>query len=165
MSFPGKYYRLENAQAGPSPYHNVSIWSGAVGPRMMNIIGRLTDGWVVPLSTNMSGEEIRIRQNMIDESARKNGRSPQSIRRIAQLVGVIEEKQGTEKSEKKPFFLHEKRPFVGPVSQWVDWLATSYKNLKLDTFIFWPASEEESQLRIFAEQVVPRVRKAIKDLH
>src|SRR6266571_1670628 len=154
VSFPGKFYRLENAQAGPSPYHNVSIWSGAVGPRMMNVIGRLTDGWVVPLSTNMSGEEIRIRQNMIDESARKNGRSPQSIRRIAQLVGVIEEKQGTENSEKKPFFLHEKRPFVGPVSQWVDWLATSYKNLELDTFIFWPASEgeEESQLRIFAEQ-------------
>src|SRR5436189_3941928 len=49
VSFPGKYYRLENAQAGPSPYHRISIWTGATGPRMMRLIGRLTDGWVNPL--------------------------------------------------------------------------------------------------------------------
>ncbi len=62
VSFLGKYYQLENAQSGPSPYHKMSIWTGGVGPRMMNIIGELTDGWVVPLSTNMSGDEIKIRQ-------------------------------------------------------------------------------------------------------
>src|SRR5690348_6070292 len=32
VSFPGKYYQLDNAQAGPSPHHKMSIWSGAVGP-------------------------------------------------------------------------------------------------------------------------------------
>ena len=165
VSFPGKYYHLEDAQAGPSPYHKMSIWTGAMGPRMMSVIGKLTDGWVVPLSTNMSGDEIKIRQKMIDESARKNGRSPQSIRRIAQVVGAIDEREGSEKSDKKPFFLHDKKPFIGSVSHWVDWLTSSYKELGLDTFIFWPSVEgdEENQVRTFAQQIVPKVRVSLKE--
>jgi alkanesulfonate monooxygenase SsuD/methylene tetrahydromethanopterin reductase-like flavin-dependent oxidoreductase (luciferase family) len=165
VSFPGKYYQLENAQAGPSPYHKMSIWTGAVGPRMMNIIGEFTDGWVVPLSTNMSGDEIKIRQKMIDDSARKNGRLPQSIRRIAQLVGAIDEREQQEKSEKKPFFLHDRTPFIGSVSHWVNWLTSSYKELGLDTFIFWPSVEgdEENQVRIFAQQIVPKLRASLKE--
>ncbi len=164
VSFPGKYYRLENAQAGPSPYHQVSIWTGAFGPRMMEVIGRLSDGWVSPLSTYTSNEETKTRQQQINESAKKNGRSPRSIRRIAQLVGVIDEKEGSGKSDKKPFFIHEKSPFEGPASQWVDWLVSSHKDLGLDTFIFWPSveGEEEGQVRIFAEQVVPKVRELLK---
>ncbi len=164
VSFPGKYYKLENAQAGPSPYHQISIWTGAFGPRMMEVIGRLSDGWVSPLSTYTSSDETKVRQRQIDESAKKNGRSPGSIRRIAQLVGVIDEPEVSAKSEKKPFFIHEKSPFVGSVSHWVDWLVSSYKDLGLDTFIFWPSveGEEESQVRIFAEQVVPRVRESLK---
>lgn len=164
VSFPGKYYHLESAQAGPSPSHQISIWTGAFGPRMMELIGRLSDGWVSPLSTYTSNDETRTRQRQIDESAKKNGRSPTSIRRIAQLVGVIDEKQRSDRTEKKPFFIHEKTPFVGTPSQWVDWLVSSYKELGLDTFIFWPSveGEEESQVRIFAEQVVPKVKESIK---
>ena len=148
----------------PAHIHQVSIWTGAFGPRMMEVIGRLSDGWVSPLSTYTSNEETRTRQRQIDESAKKNRRPPGSIRRIAQLVGVINEREGSAKSEKKPFFIHEKSPFEGPVSQWVDWLTSSYKDLGLDTFIFWPSVEgkEEGQVRIFAEQVVSKVRESLK---
>ncbi|HZY46743.1 MAG TPA: LLM class flavin-dependent oxidoreductase, partial [Candidatus Bathyarchaeia archaeon] len=165
VNFPGKYYRLENAQAGPSPYHPVSIWTGAFGPRMMEMIGRLTDGWVSPLSTYTSNDETRTRQRQIDVSAKKNGRSPDSVRRIAQLVGVIDEHERSDKTGNKPFFVHEKTPFVGSISHWVDWLLSSYKDLGLDTFIFWPSDEgeEEGQVRLFAEQVVPRVKEALKE--
>ena len=133
---------------------------------MMRLIGRLTDGWVNPLSTYTSSDEIRGRQRLIDESAKKNGRSPESIRRIAQVVGVIDDQERSETSEKKPFFLHEKRPFVGSVSHWVDWLVSSYKDLGLDTFIFWPSieGEEEGQVRIFAEKVVPKAKESIREL-
>ena len=164
VSFPGKYYRLDNAQAGPSPYHKMSVWTGALGPRMMEVIGKLTDGWVAPLSTYMSGDEIKARQRLIDESARRNGRSPESIRRIAQLVGVIDEKERPERSEKKPFFLHDKSPFTGSTSEWADWLVSCYNGLEQDTFIFWPAAEgqEESQVRLFAEQVVPKAQSLLK---
>src|SRR6266704_1255521 len=164
VSFPGKYYRLDNAQAGPSPYHKMSVWTGALGPHMMGVIGKLTDGWVAPLSTYMSGDEIKARQRLIDESARRNGRSPESIRRIAQLVGVIDEKERPERSEKKPFFLHDKSPFTGSISEWADWLVSCYNGLEQDTFIFWPAAEgqEESQVRLFAEQVVRKVQSLLK---
>jgi alkanesulfonate monooxygenase SsuD/methylene tetrahydromethanopterin reductase-like flavin-dependent oxidoreductase (luciferase family) len=164
VSFPGKYYRLENAQAGPSPFHQISIWTGAMGPQMMGLIGKLTDGWVSPLSTYTSSDEVRTRQGLIDDSAKKNGRAPESIRRIAQVVGVIDEGAGSEKSEKQPFFLHEKSSFVSSASGWVDWLVSSYKDLSFDTFIFWPAAEgdEENQTRIFAQQVVPKVRESLK---
>src|SRR2546428_11864880 len=33
VSFPGKYYQLENAQAGPSPYHRIGFWIGATQPK------------------------------------------------------------------------------------------------------------------------------------
>ena len=164
VSFPGKYYRLENAQTGPSPYHQISVWTGAFGPHMMDVIGKFSDGWVSPLSTYTSKEETKVRQRQIDESAKKNGRSPESIRRIAQLVGVIDEQERSDKSEKKPFFIHEKSPFIGSVSRWADWLVSSYKDMGLDTFIFWPSVEgdEDAQVRIFAEEVVPKVRESLK---
>ena len=131
---------------------------------MMELIGRLTDGWVSPLSTYTSEDETKTRQRQIDESAKKNGRSPRLIRRIAQLVGVIDEQERSTKSEKKPFFIHDKNPFVGSVSSWVDWLVSSHHDSGFDTFIFWPSNEgeEEGQVRIFAEKVVPNVRAALK---
>src|SRR5207245_6212408 len=115
-------------------------------------------------STYTSSDEIRGRQRLIDESAKKNGRSPESIRRIAQVVGVIDDQERSETSEKKPFFLHEKRPFVGSVSHWVDWLVSSYRDLGLDTFIFWPSAEgeEEGRCRIFGDPVVRRAKASIR---
>src|SRR5437867_12111119 len=40
VSFPGKSYRLDNAQAGSSPYHKMRAGTGALGPRMMELIGK-----------------------------------------------------------------------------------------------------------------------------
>jgi len=158
VSFPGKHYHLDNAQAGPSPAHKMSIWSGAVGPRMMRLIGRLTDGWVIPLSTYMSTAEIRSRQQLIDESARKSKRSPDAIRRIANVVGAIDESGQLDKSN------GDKAPLVGPVSYWTDWIVSSYKDLGVDTFIFWPSiqGQENEQVRVFAEQVVAKARSLLK---
>ncbi len=161
VSFPGKYYQLENAQAGPSPHHNMSIWSGAFGPGMMRLIGRLTDGWVIPLSTYMSVAEIKLRQQLIDQSARKNNRSPDSIKRIANVVGMIDEKGQLDKSN------GDKAPLVGPVSHWIDWIVSSFQDLGVDTFVFWPSidGQENEQARIFAEQVVPKARTHLRERH
>jgi alkanesulfonate monooxygenase SsuD/methylene tetrahydromethanopterin reductase-like flavin-dependent oxidoreductase (luciferase family) len=158
VSFPGKYYQLENAQAGPSPHHQMSIWTGAFGPGMMRLIGRLTDGWVIPLTTYMSRDEIRSRQKMIDASARKYNRSADSIKRIANIVGAIDQEGRLEKSN------GDKAPLVGSVSYWTDWITSSYKDLGVDTFIFWPTlqGQENEQTRIFAEQVVPKARSQLK---
>lgn len=159
VTFPGKYYQLQNAQAGPSPHHRMSIWVGGMKPRMMRLIGRLADGWVIPLSSYVSEDELRASQQMIDFAAKERGRSPDSIKRISNVVGIIDEQGGLKRSS------GEKTPFVGSSPQWVDWISHSYTDLGVDTFIFWPSVEgqEETQLRLFAKQVVPRVRTSLND--
>ena len=126
---------------------------------MMELIGRSGDGWVIPLSSYMSRDEIRAAQQLINAAARKSNRSLDSIARVSNIIGVIDEQGGLNKSS------GEKTPFVGSTSQWVDWMVSSYKDLGVDTFVFWPAAEgqEESQLRLFAERVVPKVRASLRE--
>jgi alkanesulfonate monooxygenase SsuD/methylene tetrahydromethanopterin reductase-like flavin-dependent oxidoreductase (luciferase family) len=159
VSFPGKYYQLDNAQAGPSPHHDIKIWLGAARPRMMELIGRIGDGWVIPLNTYMSNDEVRASQQMINASAKKNGRPLDSIARVANIVGVIDEQGRLDKSS------GDKAPFIGSSSEWVNWMVSSYIDLGIDTFVFWPAGEgqEESQVRLFADRVVPKARASMAE--
>src|SRR2546425_513877 len=159
VSFPGKYYQLENAQAGPSPSHEISFWIGATQPKMFGLIGRLGDGWVIPLNTYISFDEIRAGQRLIDAAARESGRSPDSIRRIANLVGVIDDQRELAMS------FGDKSPLVDLSTNWVNWIVSSYKDLGVDTFVFWPSvkGQEENQLHLFAERVIPKVRASLKE--
>jgi hypothetical protein len=74
-------------------------------------------------------------------------------------VGVIDEQGELNKSS------GDKAPFVGSTSEWVDWLVSSYRGLDVDMFVFWPSSDgqEESQVRLFAQRVVPKVRASLAD--
>jgi alkanesulfonate monooxygenase SsuD/methylene tetrahydromethanopterin reductase-like flavin-dependent oxidoreductase (luciferase family) len=159
VSFPGKYYQLENAQAGPSPHHDIKIWLGAARPRMLELIGRIGDGWVIPLNTYMSREEVWASQKLINASARKSRRALDSIARVANIVGVIDEKGQLDQSS------GDKAPFVGSSSEWVNWILSTYTDLGVDTFVFWPSGDgqEESQVRLFAERVVPKVHASFAD--
>jgi alkanesulfonate monooxygenase SsuD/methylene tetrahydromethanopterin reductase-like flavin-dependent oxidoreductase (luciferase family) len=159
VSFPGKYYQLENAQAGPSPHHDIKIWLGAARPRMLDLIGRIGDGWVIPLNTYMSSEEVKACQWLIDSSAKKSGRPPDSISRIANIVGVIDEEGKLDKS------FGNKAPFIGSSSDWTNWIVSSFRDSETDTFVFWPSGDgqEEDQVRLFADKVVPEVRASLAD--
>lgn len=159
VSFPGKYYQLENAQAGPSPHHRIGFWIGATQPKMLGLIGRVGDGWVIPLNTYISFDEIRTAQRMIDAAAKESGRSPDSIRRIANLVGVIDDQRELARSS------GDKSPLVDLSPNWVNWIVSSYKDLGVDTFVFWPSvkGQEENQLHLFAERVIPKVRASLED--
>jgi hypothetical protein len=74
-------------------------------------------------------------------------------------VGVIDEQGELNKSS------GDKAPFVGSTSEWVDWLVSSYRGLDVDTFVFWPSGDgqEEAQVRLFAERVVPNARACLAD--
>jgi alkanesulfonate monooxygenase SsuD/methylene tetrahydromethanopterin reductase-like flavin-dependent oxidoreductase (luciferase family) len=81
----GKHHRVLGAKRGPAPAHPVPIWVGAYGPRMLRLIGRLADGWVVTLA-RLPGEESLAGLNaVIDESAVAAGRSPAAIRRVLNI--------------------------------------------------------------------------------
>jgi alkanesulfonate monooxygenase SsuD/methylene tetrahydromethanopterin reductase-like flavin-dependent oxidoreductase (luciferase family) len=119
---------------------------------MLRLIGRTGDGWVIPLSSYISTDEIKTSQQIINDAAKKSGRSPDSISRIYNVIGVINEEGGPNRSS------GEKTPFVGSSSQWEEWIVSSYRDLGIDTFVFWPnEGQKESQLRLFAERVVPKV--------
>src|SRR5215207_5601790 len=88
IAVAGEHYAMRGGHGGPPPAHDIGIWLGAYGPRMMRVVGRLADGWIPSLS-NLPLEEALKRQDMIDEAARAAGRDPAAIRRIANVNGVV----------------------------------------------------------------------------
>ena len=49
ITVEGEHYPMKGAHAGPPPAHDIGIWLGAYGPRMMRVVGRLADGWIPSL--------------------------------------------------------------------------------------------------------------------
>lgn len=64
------------------------IWVGAAGPRMLNLIGRLADGWI-PSSGFAPPERLPELHERIDEAAQAAGRKPSEIRRVYNVSGTI----------------------------------------------------------------------------
>lgn len=78
VTFDGKFHKLENAVLGMSPYgqHSPPIWTAAHGPRMLELTGRKSDGW---LPTKMTAEEYGESLDKIRRSAKEAGRDSASI--------------------------------------------------------------------------------------
>lgn len=122
----------------------MEIWIGAVGPRMLALTGELGDGWV-PSSSYVPPEKLPESNRRIDAAAERAGRDPRQIRRLYNVVGRIT-------SGERGGYLE------GPVDYWVDELRRLAGECGMDSFIFSPHEASEEQIRLFAEEVVPRVR-------
>jgi alkanesulfonate monooxygenase SsuD/methylene tetrahydromethanopterin reductase-like flavin-dependent oxidoreductase (luciferase family) len=88
----GTYYRLDGAFPGPPAVHPVRIWVGALGPRMLRLIGRAADGWL-PSATRVPPAELAKGQRIVDEAATAAGRDPRSVRRLYNLPGLAPAEQ------------------------------------------------------------------------
>ena len=154
ISYSGQFYQLNNAQPGPAPAHPISIWIGANRPRMLQLIGRMADGWIVSAGY-VPPENIPALQAIIDDAARAAGRDTKAVRRAYNLAGTIL-RPGA------PAMAARRRGIIaGAVSQWTDELIRYYSELRMDTFILWPIGDEEAQVRAFAEEVVPAFKERI----
>jgi len=74
VDFDGDFWTMRRAVCGMGPHtpgRFPPIWTGAHGPRMMDITGRLADGW---LPTRMSPEEYAHGLGVIRTAAEKAGR-------------------------------------------------------------------------------------------
>ena len=141
----GEQYHLAGVHSGPVPAHDIQIWSGAGGPRMLALTGELADGWI-PSLFSVPPEKLDARHVRIDEAAEKVGRDPSAIRRLYNLNGRITD--GASEGH-----LH------GPTDQWVDQLGALANDHRIDSFIWGPdAGDVEGQVRRYAEQVAPAVR-------
>jgi alkanesulfonate monooxygenase SsuD/methylene tetrahydromethanopterin reductase-like flavin-dependent oxidoreductase (luciferase family) len=145
------YHSIDGYQAGPVPATPVEVWLGAQKSRMLGVTGRLADGWISPLNIYVPPHEVPARQRLIDEAAADAGRDPRALRRVYNVIGVIGN------SGDAP-------GLVGDVRRWVDTLTEWAVDLGFDTFIFWPATDPERQLSLFADEVVPAVRERVDAL-
>lgn len=137
LRFDGDQYRLAGAHSGPEPVTDIGIWSGAGGPRMLEITGRLCDGWI-PSSTFVSPDELAARHRIIDGAAVAEGRHPDDVRRIYNVSGRI-------RSGPTTGFLQ------GDQAHWVGELAALAVEQRMDAFVLMLGDEAESQVRAFAE--------------
>jgi alkanesulfonate monooxygenase SsuD/methylene tetrahydromethanopterin reductase-like flavin-dependent oxidoreductase (luciferase family) len=147
--FRGRHLNVAYA-AGPVPAATVPLWLGSIGPRMLALTGRASDGWVTPLNIYLPPEEVASRQALIDEGARSTGRDPAEVRRIYNVVGEIGR-------------AHRGSGLIADVATWIDAMTEWSVELGLDTFIFWPRTAPLAQLEIFANEVVPGVRQRVAE--
>jgi alkanesulfonate monooxygenase SsuD/methylene tetrahydromethanopterin reductase-like flavin-dependent oxidoreductase (luciferase family) len=147
VSFEGHHYSLDGLHPGPQPAHPIGIWLGALGPRMMRVVGRLADGWI-PSLPRLPLDEVLVKQRQIDDAAQAAGRDPAAIRRIANVGGEIVDGAATE-------WLH------GPPSHWVEELTALVRDYGFDGFVLSPADGSLGQIERFGTEVAPAVRSAL----
>jgi alkanesulfonate monooxygenase SsuD/methylene tetrahydromethanopterin reductase-like flavin-dependent oxidoreductase (luciferase family) len=158
VNVAGKYYQLLHAQPGPAPAHPIGIWLGALGPRMLRLTGRLADGWIISAG-RFEPEEILSCHQIIDEAARSAGRDPRAILRGYNISGLI---LAPGKLVAAP---PRRGQIVGTVSDWVEELVNLAQNLRMNSFFAHFLSgtgDGETQIRLFAEEIVPAVRERLR---
>ncbi len=147
LRFDGEIYSLKGMRPGPKPSHEIGIWVGAYGTKMLNLIGRLADGWVPSLDFVQPSQLPRMHER-IDEGATSAGREPQEIQRILNISGNIGDSgEGS---------------LEGPASKWIEELTRLVTEIGFDTFIYWPKRDHTRQVELFAGEVGPGVRKAVE---
>ena len=128
----GAYHRVVGAKRGPAPAHPVPIWIGAYGPRMLRLVGRRADGWVVTLGRLPGEESLTDHNAVIDEAALAAGRTPGEVRRLVN---------------------------VAPEEATPDRLARLAVGYGVSGFIL--ASDDEETITAFGTQTVPATRDLV----
>jgi alkanesulfonate monooxygenase SsuD/methylene tetrahydromethanopterin reductase-like flavin-dependent oxidoreductase (luciferase family) len=158
----GEHYTVDGYRPGPEPAHQMEIWVGAYGLRMLRLIGRLADGWV-PSYGNTTLDRIASGQREIDDAASAAGRDPAAIRRLLNFGGRIDGVGGTDESaggKAKVGSLRDEG-LGGDVDEWVGRLAGWASELGIDSFIYWPESGSVGQVEAFGQQVAPAVQAEV----
>lgn len=145
VRYTGRHYTIDGAHPGPPPAHGIGIWVGAYKPRMLNLTGRLGDGWL-PSFAYAPPESIPEMVRHIEQGATSAGRDAAAIRRIYNLSGVIVDGP-------------TRGLLQGSPAHWIDSLTGFAVELGFDTFLFWPHDDDLAQLERFAREVVPGVHE------
>lgn len=78
VDFTGKFHTVESSGIQALPTRQIPIWIGGDGPRSLDRIGRLADGWVPP-GRVQPGDDAAQRLATIRGAAEAAGRDPESI--------------------------------------------------------------------------------------
>lgn len=142
----GSHHRVQDAGRGPAPEHDVPIWVGGRKPRMLDLIGRLADGWVVPGGTSELADLPEMNRR-IDTAVIAAGRDPREIRRVLNLPGRFQDRDGG--------------LLVGPPGQWVEQLLPLTLEHGIGTLVL--AADDAATIERYAAEVAPALRAAVAD--
>jgi alkanesulfonate monooxygenase SsuD/methylene tetrahydromethanopterin reductase-like flavin-dependent oxidoreductase (luciferase family) len=142
----GTYYQVKGAKRGPRPAHNIGIWVGAYKPRILNMTGRVADGWLPTLAYLQGGvADLEEMNTYIDEGAAFTGRDPSSIRRLLNISGQ---------------FAQSGRSLLnGPPRQWAEDLAEITLTYGITGFLL--VADDASSIELFAAEVAPATRELV----
>ena len=147
IAYEGRHYQVAGLHPGPPPAHEIEIWIGAYKPRMLDLTGRLADGWL-PSYGGAPPEAVPEMAKRVDDGAARAGRDPSAIRRLYNVKGTIADGpvQGR---------------LNGPPEHWIETLTGFVLELGFTDFIFSPADDVLGQIERFAQDVAPGVREAV----
>ena len=141
----GQHLQLRGATITPRPAQPIPIWLGAYGPRMLDLVGRVADGWL-PSMPFAPPERLRGMRERVVAAAEAAGRDPAGITFAYNVVVHVGRRQ-------------EGRPVVsGTPDEVVEQLLALVADLRLDAVTIWPAGEEHRQREGLAD-VLPALRK------
>lgn len=142
----GKYYHVNGAKRGPAPAHDISIWIGAYKPKMLQLTGRVADGWLPSLGYLSGGPADLTEMNKyIDEAAISSGRKPSDVRRLLNISGQ---------------FAQSGRSLLnGPPQQWAEDLSRLALDYGITGFIL--ATDDAHTIELFAAEVAPATRELV----
>jgi alkanesulfonate monooxygenase SsuD/methylene tetrahydromethanopterin reductase-like flavin-dependent oxidoreductase (luciferase family) len=142
----GEHYRLQGAKPGPFPVHDIGIWLGAYGPRMLAVTGRLADGWL-PSQGYAPPDRLAGLNGRIDDAAVEAGREPGDVRRLYNLNGSFGTGTG---------FLE------GSAADWAEQLAELALRDGMSGFVLSTDVGSARSMQRFAEEVAPAVRLVVE---
>lgn len=155
VDLEGTYYRLRGADTGPPPAHPIGVYVGAVGSRMLELTGRLAQGWAAPIQAYLPIERWPWAQAIIDTAAEHAGRDPGDVRRVAQLTGTITDAPAADPR------LRGSDPVRLNAEQWADAIVHLANELRFDAVVLWPENPAVEQIQALAYAVAPLVRSRL----
>jgi alkanesulfonate monooxygenase SsuD/methylene tetrahydromethanopterin reductase-like flavin-dependent oxidoreductase (luciferase family) len=150
-SHEGDILSVHDVEFGPVPTRRIPIITGAMGPQSLRLTARLGDG--ISVSTSyVPAENLSWFRQQLDEGAELNGREPSELRIYYNVMGYIEESPGNSQPKSG-------RVYRGDAEWWIETLS-SLVAMGVTGFTFWPTyGDVAEQFQLFAEEVVPRVRR------
>ncbi|MDD9207046.1 LLM class flavin-dependent oxidoreductase [Georgenia sp. 10Sc9-8] len=144
--YQGTHYQVDGGKRGPAPAHDISIWLGALKPRMQRLIGRKADGWLPSLGYITDLQQLTDGNAVIDEAATIAGRDPRDVRRLLNIGGQLTDQPSD-------------RLLVGPPEQWVDQLAVLTLEHGFSGYILM--GDDPTLLTRFGQEVGPALRELV----
>jgi len=148
---PGRHHRLDGAAPGPGTTRRIPVWLGALGPRMLRLVGEKADGWLPSLG-RVGLDGLRAGNARIDEAATAVGRDPREVTRLLNVSGTFDDAATASGLGGAP-------DLAGPPEAWVERLAPLVLDEGVSTLVL--ATDDERTTRRFAEEVAPALRDAV----